>query len=186
MQLAIEVPPTQLELTADRDSLQHGDPLTLHWKVVNGAGARITAERSSPSTEYEGTTGDGGRITLQVAMQSALPASLVMYDGSGEQARWEFDLHPGDASNDSLDNPIELSLDEQGNGEGDLTVNPEFSSTITLSAGEATARVNVAVANFIADLLMPDGSPAPSNMKCTLTLGLLAGDAGDGTAAAAA
>ncbi|MFN2550363.1 MAG: phage late control D family protein [Myxococcales bacterium] len=185
-----------------------GDPIALHWEVSGAASVRLTAEAiagesMASGTVAEGKTKEGGRLWLDVSLDDPLPATLRMFDASGEEvAYWEIQLEaerkPREPESDSdfasllaKKDGLDLTdkLDASGNGKGDLVLDhgPGASCklTLTMQAKDSqqqakTAQVTVNVASFNVHLKMPDGSLAPPDMACKLELGLLAGGPEDG------
>ncbi len=175
--------------------------MTLTWKVAGAASAQLSVAQADTRTTFEGATDDQGVLRLAVNLGSAMLARLTMLDGEETTATWECDLAsmdtselapPPDLSGDSprvpfgslLDAPAALPLDATGTGGGAIIVDPgphssaTFTVTITPTDGSPaqTAQATLQVTNFIAELLMPDGTQAPANAQCRLELCVLAGD----------
>jgi len=182
-------------------------PLTLTWKVTAAASAELTGEQQASGITFDGTSGDGGELRMSVALGNAMPATLKMYDGDQVIGTWLFDLsapEPMDSEPPSLTGdpptvkcgslllgqPLALTLDDAGNGQGTIMVDPgprmpiTFTLTIKPKDGSSVdpATAKAKVTNLIATLKMGDGSPAPAGKKCKLELAVLAGGpADDGT-----
>ena len=122
-----------------------------------------------------------------------------MSEGGSPIETWEFELAPPDESSAAaadvsgpspkvafgslLGAPSALPLDGDGNGGGKITVDPGPHSSVvfTLAAtpkaggADVTATASAKVTNFLAKLMMADGSPAPAGKKITLELNVSAG-----------
>ena len=184
---------------ASETSIVAGDPITLHWKATAASSVELTADLLPGELTAEGTTGEGGELTLDVNLDQGLPATLTMFDGNEEIATWEVELEVPEKSSGELQEAadfetllsgtLRLKLDETGNGEGDVTLDPgpAQSAIFTLRVvpkDDSKQAQNVQVTakatkTFSVVLLMPDGTEAPPGMKCKLTPALLAGSAPD-------
>ena len=198
-----------LELVDGEESAA-GEPLELHWSATGAVSAKLTATPEPIEVVSEGDTEEEGRLRLSVDPHSALPAKLEMFDGDEEVGTCEFDLDVPQGIEDApepalqgdpptvafaslVGRELELPLDDAGNGEGTIMLDPGPGAPAKLSlrvqpvAGEeTTAEASAKVANFDVKLLLDDGTPAPAHMHCKLTLGLLAGEPGTASEAGAA
>ena len=186
-------------------SLGIGEAVRLSWKAAGAARAVLSCDTAfaACSSSVDGTTDESGALALEVYIDQPMPSMVTLADDSGSPvAVWEFDLQPPDDEPGEGDQPagdpptiafgslkraqggLELQLDPLGAGEGELVVSPapssstKFKLTVTPKDGspEQAAEVTAHVANFVASLLLPDGSPAPAGRPCALLLGVTPGD----------